>query len=118
MTYSTCYDGYILSDVTVHLGSTCSYVYTHVPVLYEDLVAPLCGEVGVGPLGVDVEEGEVVPVGVEEILASCVRVDGLVLWSVEDGSIDGQHCSDGQDLLDHLVMVSGQYHLGHHRVHR
>lgn len=73
------------------------------PVLYEVLEAPLCGVARFLPLIIHVHQGDVVAAGQEEILTRRVRVDDLVLWSVEDGVVDGQHGRDRQDLLGTLV---------------
>jgi hypothetical protein len=48
----------------------------------------------------------------------CVGVNDLVLGSVEDGAVVGQHGGDGDDIRGALVLLARQQHLRHHRVAR
>ena len=54
-------------------------------------------------LVVYIEQHEVVPSRHEEVLSGCIGVNDLVLGSVEDGVVDGQHGADRQDLLRALI---------------
>ena len=75
----------------------------HRPVLDEVLVAPLAGKIGVRPLVEDIEQCQVVsPLG-EEVLAGGVGMHDLVFGAVEDGIVDGEHGSDGDDFFGALV---------------
>ena len=63
----------------------------HAAVLDVVLVAPLRREVGVCPLGVDVEEGQVVAARHKKVLPGRVGVNDLILWPVKDGRVVGKH---------------------------
>ena len=55
--------------------------------LDEVFIAPLGGEIGLGPLIVDIEQGDVIPSWLVEVLPCRVCVDDLVFWPIEDAGI-------------------------------
>ena len=91
----------------------------HGPHLHEVLVAPLRAVIGVGPLVVHVEQGEVVP-DVPDVkrLMRVVRQLDLILGPVEDGVAAAQHAADRGHLLGAPILITRHQRLAQHRVQR
>lgn len=62
-------------------------------------IAPLRRELCVLPLTVNIQQSQMVATRNKKVLPRCVSMNYFVLWSIEDGVVDGQHGSYGDNFF-------------------